>query len=145
MMCFVAAAADTPSYHESVDAKAEVKQSLAEASRANVPVLIIFGANLCPDCRALDAALKSPTNAELIAISFKAVKVNVGEYNRNLDLIAAYNNPINKGIPTAVILSPSNKLLYATRSGELSNARRMSKTGIYDFFGKAVDTAKAKR
>jgi thioredoxin 1 len=139
------AVAGPPPYDESADAKAEVRQALAEASRAKVPVLIIFGANWCPDCRALDTALKSSKNAELMARSFKVVKVNVGKYDRNLDLVATYGGPIKQGIPAAVILSPSNKILYSTRTGELANARTMSETGIYDFFSKAARTAKAKQ
>ena len=145
MVSSIAAVANTPPYDESADAKAEVRQALAEASQANVPVLIIFGANWCGDCRALDNALKSSKNAELMANSFKLVKVNVGNFDKNLDLVAAYGNPIKKGIPSAVILSPSNKILYSTKSGELANARTMSETGIYDFFSGAAGKAKTRK
>jgi protein disulfide-isomerase len=44
-----------------------------------------------------------------------------------------------------VVLSPGNQVLYATRAGELSNARRMSETGVYDFFRSMVSSAKAKK
>jgi protein disulfide-isomerase len=140
--CSSAIAADKQPYDESADAKAEVRKALTEASLAKVPVLIIFGANWCADCRALDNALKSSRNAELLANSFKLVKVNVGNFDKNTDLVNAYGNPIKKGIPAAVILSPANKVLYSTKSGELANARTMSETGIYDFFSKACDKAK---
>jgi thioredoxin 1 len=143
--CSIATAGNTPPYDESADAKAEVRQALAEASRSNVPVLVIFGANWCADCRALDNALKNSKNAELMAKSFKLVKVNVGNFDRNLDLAEAYGNPIEKGIPAAVILSLSNKVLYSTKSGELANARSMSETGIYDFFSKAADKVKNRK
>jgi thioredoxin 1 len=143
--CSIAAAADTPPYNESASAKAEVQQALTEASLANVPVLIIFGANWCADCRALDKALKSSKNAELLANSFKLVKVNVGNFDKNIDLVTAYGNPIKKGIPSAIILSPANKILYSTKSGELANARTMSETGIYDFFSKAAGKAKTRK
>ncbi|GAA0745153.1 thioredoxin family protein [Ideonella azotifigens] len=129
-----AALAATLPYNETADAKAELRDALAQAGQSKLPVLVIFGANWCEDCRALDAALKSGKNAELMAKSFKVVKVDVGNFNRNLDLANSYGNPIKKGIPAAVVLSPDNQLIYATRGGELADARHMSETGIYDFF-----------
>jgi protein disulfide-isomerase len=101
-------------------------------------VLIIFGANWCEDCRALDRALKTGRNAELIARDFRVVKVDVGNFDRNLDVTGAYGNPTARGIPSAVIVSPDNRILFATRAGELADARRMSDEGIHDFFAKAA-------
>jgi thioredoxin 1 len=138
------ALAAAPPYDESADAKAAVSQAVAAAKTDQVPVLIIFGANWCEDCRALDAALKTGRNAELMAKQFKVVKVDVGNFNRNLDVDRAYGDPIKKGIPAAVVLSPEAQVLYATRAGELADARRMSESGIYDFFQGVVQTAKAK-
>ena len=40
-----------------------------------------------------------------------------------------------------MIVSPQNKVLYATRGGELADARRMSDEGVYDFFRQAVANA----
>ena len=68
-------------------------------------------------------------------------KVDVGRFDRNLDISSVYGEPTKKGIPAAVVLSPGNDILYATRAGELSNARRMSDTGVHDFFQNAVATA----
>ena len=124
-------------YDEAADAKADVSRTLSAAKKSNMPVLVIFGANWCPDCRALDRALTSGKNAELVSREFKVVKVDVGQFDRNLDIAARYGNPIKKGIPAAVVLSPQAEVLYATRAGELADARHMSETGVYDFF-KAV-------
>jgi thioredoxin 1 len=129
-------------YDEAADAKADVKRTLSEAKKSNMPVLVIFGANWCDDCRALDKALKTGRNAELVNREFKVVKVDVGNFDRNLDLAARYGNPIKKGIPAAVVLSPEDQVLYATRLGELADARHMSDTGIYDFFKRVVQSAK---
>lgn len=130
------AGAATPAlpYDEQADAHAAVQRALAQAQAAHVPVLLILGANWCGDCRALDQAMHSEANAKLLAAKFKVVKVDVGNFDRNLDIAAAYGNPIKKGIPAAVVLSPDNQVLYATRGGELANARRMSETGITEFF-----------
>ncbi len=126
-------------YDEGADARADVKHTLAEAKAHNMPVLVIFGANWCEDCRALDKALHEGRNAELVNREFRVVKVDVGRFDKNLDVAQAYGNPIKKGIPGAAVLSPEGKVLYITKLGELADARHMSETGIYDFFHAAVD------
>lgn len=135
------AAAPLP-YDEKADAKADVQRALSAAKSSGTPVLVVFGANWCPDCRALDKALSTGKNAELMAREFKVVKVDVGQFDRNLDLAARYGNPVKKGIPAAVVLSPEGEVLYATRLGELADARHMSDTGVYDFFKRVVQQAK---
>src|SRR5438132_4382684 len=147
LACLLAAfvqAAPLP-YDEAADAKADVKKALSDAKSSQMPVLVIFGANWCQDCHALAQALSTGRNAELVKREFKVVKVDVGNFDKNLDVAQAYGNPIKKGIPAAVVLSPDNKVLYATRLGELADARNMSETGIYDFFKRVTETAKKQR
>lgn len=139
----IAYAAPLP-YDEAADAKAEVKRTLAEAKKSSRPVLVIFGANWCLDCRALDKALHEGRNAELVNREFKVVKVDVGRFDKNLDVAEAYGNPIKKGIPGAAVLSPEGKVLYITKLGELADARHMSETGIYDFFHSVTQKTKPK-
>jgi thioredoxin 1 len=136
-----AVAASLP-YDESADAKVVLQQALNVAKVDRLAVLVIFGANWCEDCRALELALKADRNAEQIAREFKVVKIDVGRFNRNLDLSRAYGDAIKRGIPAAVVLSPDNVVLYATRAGELADARRMSESGIYDFFSNVIRKAK---
>jgi hypothetical protein len=125
-------------YDEAADAKQQIQAGLAAAARAHVPLLIVFGANWCADCHALDTAMNEGRTATLMAQQFRVVKVDVGNFDRNLDVVKAYGDPIHKGIPAAVIVSPSNEVLYATKGGELADARHMSETGIYDFFLQAA-------
>ena len=73
-------------YDEAADAKADIRAALTDAQRAHVPVLIVFGANWCGDCKVLDMAFKSGASAPLIARNYKVVKVNVGRFDRNVDI-----------------------------------------------------------
>jgi thioredoxin 1 len=123
-------------YDEGADAKAAVRATLAEAAQAKLPVLVVFGANWCGDCRMLDNSFKHGASAPLIARSFKVVKVDVGRFDRNVDIAEAYRVPLKKGIPAVAVLSPEGKLLYATEGGELADARRMGDQGVYDFFAR---------
>ncbi|HTY04597.1 MAG TPA: thioredoxin family protein [Rhodocyclaceae bacterium] len=122
-----------PPYDETADAKAQLRTALDAARTDNLPVFIVFGANWCEDCRALARAMAKEPSAGLVAKSFHVVKVDVGQFDRNLEIVNAYGNPIKKGIPAAVVLSPSGEVLHTTRGGELADARRMGETGIYKF------------
>ena len=146
LLAVVAGATAAPlPYNEGANAPVEIERALAVAARTQKPVLLVFGANWCEDCRALDRALRSSRNAALIAEEFLVVKIDVGNFDRNLALSARYGNPIKGGIPAAVVLSPSNEVRYATRAGELSNARAMSATGVYEFFRTAASAANLKK
>lgn len=133
-----AIAAPALPYDVNADSWAEVQKALLAAKADKLPVLLIFGANWCEDCRVLDGALKEGRNAELIRRGFKVVKIDVGRFDHNIDIANQYGNPIKKGIPVAVVLSADNQVLYATKGGELADARRMSESGIYDFFEQQI-------
>ena len=129
-------------YDEGADAKAAIQATLAEAEKARLPVLVVFGANWCGDCRMLDATFKTGPSAPLIAQRFKVVKVDVGRFDRNVDIAERYKVPLKKGIPAVAVLSPQGQLLYATEGGELADARKMGDQGVYDFFTRVTATAK---
>lgn len=131
-----------PIYNEAADAKAAIRATLADARQAELPVLVVFGANWCGDCRMLDATFKQGPSAPLIAASFKVVKVDVGRFDRNVDIAATYGVPLKKGIPAVAVLSPHGRLLYATEGGELANARKMGDPGVHDFFSRVAATAR---
>ena len=126
-------AADGP-YDEKADAKAAVSAALAEARAAKLPLLVVFGANWCGDCKMLDAAFKTGASAALMAKSFKIVKVDVGRFDRNVDIAQAYGVPLKSGIPAVAVLAADGRVLYATRGGELADARQMGEAGVHAFF-----------
>jgi thioredoxin 1 len=130
--------AATAMYDEAADAKAEIRSVLADARRANVPVLVVFGANWCGDCKVLDRAFKSGASAPLIAKNYRVVKVDVGRFNRNVDIAESYGVPLKRGIPAVAVLSQQGKVIYATRAGELADAQSMGDSGIYEFFSKVA-------
>jgi thioredoxin 1 len=132
-------AAELP-YNESANAAADLQRALAAARADRNDVLVVFGANWCPDCRELDKALNGSSHA-LIAGHFQVVKVDVGRFDKNLELANQYGNPIRMGIPAVVVLSADNRIVYSSKGGELANARKMGDTGIYDFLSQHVAAA----
>jgi protein disulfide-isomerase len=140
VLSLTAVAAPLP-YDEHADAHATLQQGLDAARASGKDVLVVFGANWCQDCRELDKALHGRT-ARVIDARFVVVKIDVGNFDKNLDVVKRYGYPIGKGIPAAVVLSPDDKVLYATRAGELADARHMGDDGIYNFFAKVVPSGR---
>lgn len=136
----LSASAATAPYDEVADAKAEIRAAQAQAQQANMPLIVVFGANWCGDCKMLDEAFKSGAVAPLMQKNFKVVKVNVGKFDRNTDIAESLGVPLKKGIPAVAILSADGKPMYVTRSGELASARSMGDAGVFEFFKKVTST-----
>ena len=130
--------ADAPVYDESADGRAQVAQAFAKAKSDNKQVMIVFGANWCGDCKMLDGEFKKPALKALLDAHYVVVKVDVNRFNKNLDVVKPYGEVIKKGIPSIVIVTPTNQLVYATNGGELADARKMGEAGVSTFFQKLV-------
>lgn len=133
LLGFTGAPPVASAYDEKADARLAIQQALGAAKATDALVLVVFGANWCEDCRALDRALQAPGNMALLAGNFRLVKVDVGNFNRNIDVARLFGDPLAKGIPSAVVLSSAGQVVYATRAGELANARRMGERGVSEF------------
>lgn len=130
-------AASEPVYDEEADARKQIELALAPAAQSGSParnIVLVFGANWCRDCRALDAQMHKPGLASLLAKSFVVVKIDVGRFDKNVDLAQQYGVPINKGIPALAVLDPRGRLLYAQDQGQFSSARRMNLESFKAFF-----------
>ena len=121
-------------YDESADAHADVKRALAAAQAQGRKVLVVFGANWCPDCIVLDQSMTQGSLKPLVARDFEVVKVDVGRFKKNLDLAELYGVPLKKGIPALAVLDAQGRVVYATREGELGDARQMGEDGLTKFF-----------
>jgi thioredoxin 1 len=124
-------------YDEHANAAADVQHAIAAAQADHKKVLLVFGANWCPDCRALDKAMHG-SSQHLIESDFDVVKIDVGNFDKNLTLAQRYGNPIAKGIPAVVVVGSGNQVLYSTKGGELANAGKMTEQSIYDFLKQKV-------
>ncbi len=124
-------------YNEQADAATDVQHAIAAAQVDHKKVLLVFGANWCPDCRALDQAMHG-SSQHLIESDFDVVKIDVSNFDKNLSLANRYGNPIAKGIPAVVVVSARNQVLYSTKGGELANACQMTEQSIYDFLKEKV-------
>jgi thiol-disulfide isomerase/thioredoxin len=123
-------------YDETADAHHEVSAATANAEKAGKNVVLVFGANWCGDCHALHAQMHQPELASILDRNFVVVNIDLGRYDKNLDLAERYHVPIKRGIPALAVLDSHGKLLYAMDQGQFADARHMSYESIKLFFEK---------
>jgi thiol-disulfide isomerase/thioredoxin len=121
-------------YDESADARADIATAFATAGAEGKRVLILFGANWCPDCRALGEAMQDPDVHALVDNEFVVTHVDIGRWDRNMDLVQHWLERKKPGIPSVAVANPDGTLVYATRKGEAARARRMDKAQFLEFF-----------
>src|SRR5260370_2256813 len=120
-------------YPANVDAKAESAEALANAANTHRRVILVFGGNWCYDCHVLDAAFHSPEIAPTLNKNFVVVHVNIGEYDKNLDIADKYEVPLKKGVPASAVLESDGKLLFSQKHGEFEAARSMATKDVLVF------------
>ena len=92
-------------YDEQADASADLAAALDSANRQGKLVLVVFGANWCPDCRALDGMAHNGELKQVLDDGYVVVHVDVGRFNKNLDLADKYVVNLKEGIPCAAVLA----------------------------------------
>lgn len=126
-------------YDENADALEIITKALETAEQENKYVLLQMGGNWCPDCRTLGEYFSRPDIKEWLDDRAILVSVDVGEWNRNLDIVEEYGNPISEGIPALVLLNSENEVIFATLAGELASARSMSKNDLIVWLQTKID------
>jgi len=121
-------------YDEAADARAGIERARASAAAGGKQVLLVFGANWCGDSRALDLAMTQGVLAPLVDARFVVVKVDVGRFDRNVDLAQRYGVPLKKGIPAIAVLAGDGSATFATKDGELASARSLSDEDLLRLF-----------
>lgn len=138
LLCLgVARAADEPIYDEKADASQQIAAAITATSQNGKParnIVLVFGANWCPDCHALDDSMHKAELAALLEKEFLVVKIDVGRMDKSLDVARKYGVPIRRGIPALAVLDSKGKVLYAMDQGQFADARQMSYESIRAFF-----------
>ncbi len=122
-------------YAPGLDAHQEIREAIARAAKEHKNVLVVFGANWCYDCHVLDLAFHRPDLAPILQRNYEVVHVDIGEFNKNVDLMQQYGVPLQK-VPSLAVLNDKGKLLYSQQGGEFSKARALAPEDILAFLKK---------
>ena len=123
-------------YEAKADARVQIKDALAKAAKEHKRVLVIFGANWCYDCHVLDLALERSDINPVLEAHYVVTHVDIGEGDKNQDLMKEYEVPPERGIPAAAVLDSEGKLLYSQKHGEFEKARTLGPEDLLEFLNK---------
>lgn len=124
-------------YAKDADAKAEIKETIAKATKEHKRIILVFGGNWCYDCHVLDSVFHQNDVQPLIDKSFEVVHVDIGDDGKkNADVATEYKIPLDKGVPALALLDVDGKLLYSQQNGEWESARTMDPDDIVAFLNK---------
>ena len=104
-------------------------------SKGKQPV-VIFGGNWCPDCRILEGTLAMPTIKKFLQQHYQVMHIDIGRYDRNMDLMEHLNIESKKGVPRVVILDLEKNIMNSSTSSEWTTARDRKQQEIYNYFQK---------
>jgi len=123
-------------YVPGLNAHTELADALKLAAQQHKRVLVVFGANWCYDCHVLDLAFHRPDVAAVLKPNFEVVHVDVGQGEKNQDMMQLYHVPMAKGIPAIAVLGSDGKLLYSQQGGEFEKARVLGPEDVLAFLNK---------
>ena len=130
-------------YKADANAAQDIRRALATAVKQHKNVLLDFGGNWCIDCHILDDAFHQPRIAPLLNSNYIVVHVDVGKYEKNLDLAKKYHVNLEKGVPSLAVLDSLGKVLYGT--SDFERAHLMSEDDVIQFLDKWKPVAEKKQ
>lgn len=126
-------------YNPENDARVVFDSELAGAIDSNRYLMVVFGADWCPDCLKLYDNLVSPDVASYMRDSMNFMTVDVGRKDRNIEFAEELGITVSNGIPVAVFFSPKGEVIGATNNGELEPSRSFSSKKILKFVRTIVE------
>ncbi|MDA9112692.1 thioredoxin family protein [Gammaproteobacteria bacterium] len=125
-------------YDEQVVSSEELFEFIKNTIITGKQPVIIFGGNWCPDCRILEGTLELATVKSFINKNYQIKHIDIGRYDRNMDLMNFLNIENRKGVPRVVILDLDKEILNSSTSSEWTTARDRKQQEIFDYFQKFV-------
>ena len=118
-------------YDEAANANAAVDAAFARAKANGKRVLVDLGGNWCPDCRILAGVMALPEVKPFLESHFEIVSVDVGRFNKNLQIPARFHVAKLSGVPWLVIADSDGTV--AVSSYEVTDARHMTPQSMVDW------------
>lgn len=124
-------------YDEAADASAALDRALVRAKARGKRVIVDMGGNWCGDCRILAATMDLPEMKAFLDRHFEIVTVDVGRFDKNLQIPARYGITSRlEGVPALLVVDPKTgrQLVGPTQVSALADARHMRPQDLADWF-----------
>ena len=126
-------------YNPDNEARVVFDNELSAAVNSNRYLMVVFGADWCPDCLKLYDNLVSPEVAAYMRDTMHFMTVDVGRKDRNIEFAEELGITVSNGIPVAVFFSPNGEVIGTTNNGELEPSRSFSSKKILKFVRAIVE------
>lgn len=127
-------------YDERADANAALADAMRRASASGKRVLVDLGGNWCPDCRLLAATMALPELRGFVARHYEVVMVDIGRFNRNMNIPAHFGIRRPEGVPCLLVIDPAtDRLINKGATYALASARSMTPQGLADYIARWAD------
>jgi thiol:disulfide interchange protein len=121
-------------FDEKANANADVDAAFARARKSGKEVMIDLGGNWCADCRIMSGLMELPEMRAFLAAHYEMVTVDVGRFNRNLQIPARFGITTRlEGVPAYLIATPDGTLVNAGHVSAIEDARHMSPQALADW------------
>jgi thiol:disulfide interchange protein len=127
-------------YNEAANADADVAAAFARAQKSHKRVLIDLGGNWCVDCLVLTNFVRLPEMRRFMEAHYEVVLVDVGRFNRNLQIPARFGVTKKlEGVPALLIVTPGGKLVNGDNIFATANAHDMTPQSLADYLAKYAE------
>jgi thioredoxin 1 len=127
---------NTDLYPPPDEAQKEIDAALAASAKDGKRAILVFGANWCFDCHVLDESFHAKDIAPLVEANYHVVHVNIGEMNKNLDVVKRYDSSLDKGVPALTGLDSDGKVVFSQKQGEFESSARLGPEDVIQFLQK---------
>ena len=124
-----------PSLYDGTDvSKDKLNNFITNTLNEEKQPLFLFGANWCPDAQCLDAILRLPTFESYLNEHFSIMRIDVGDYDRNMSLMEPLGPPSQEGIPRVIVLDLKGEPINLETNDRWRSARQSDPQDIFEYF-----------
>ena len=125
-------------YDEKIVTSVQLDTFINDSLTKELQPVIIFGGNWCPDCRILEGTLQIRTIKKFLQEHYQIMHIDVGRYDKNMELMSHLKIEQKKGVPRVVIFNFKKEILNSSTSSEWTSARERRQQEIFNYFQKYV-------
>lgn len=124
-------------YDEAANPDAAVAAAFAKAKKSGKRVLLDLGGNWCPDCKVLANFMALPEIKRFVDRHYEVVMVDVGRFNKNLQVPARFGFTERlKGVPTVIVADADGKVVNRADVFATTSARDMTPESLAAYLAK---------
>ena len=121
-------------YNGEIYSESDIERFLNSSINKSKQPIIIFGGNWCPDCRILEGTLQLPTIKKYMIEHYEIMHVDVGRYDKNMNLISYFKIPKEEGVPRVLVFDTNKNILNMESTKEWTTARDRKQQEIFNYF-----------